>query len=651
MALPVRRLVLFQHGLGFFVRSGDVDAQFTVDVPRRAMDDVLKSLTIVTSHGVNVSTVTFETPDDRNPAARREPLVFDANTPLSSVVLACTGHRVEVLVGKKDRRIVGDLIGIEREDEDHLERALLVVNSPDGIELVELSAVQRITLLDDVARSDLSFGLEERRRDVDRGQARVVLSGPANVDVHYTAPAPAWRVSYRVLIEMGEHDHAADPTRRDVIVQGWGLFDNTLDEDLNAVELTLTAGMPVSFRYELHEPNTPDRPMVRDERRTLAEVFEFDEMSAGPGFSAEMEFERSASVGAVASSARMLKAPAPASAGRARLMQADAAATAAPVQAVGESRGALFAYNIANPVTVRRGESAMVPIAELRAVGARELLYNPRKTPDHPSVSVRVRNDALVLERGPATVFESGNYAGEAIVPFTTQGGEVVLGFALELGVRVTPIVRERTETRSIRVRDGSLLVGVIDIYEAEYTIDSKLASAAVVTVEHPRTYDTELVTGASASSAAEARFQVTVGARSSAVLNVVEEREREYRQHVAGLDGLSLQRYLDDKLLDRATFDSLAVVIALHAELASLDVARNQRDQACAKVRERLDDVRSNLSALDATRDSALRDKFVAQLEDLEGKLVVLDDADAAALVLADELDARISAALAALT
>ncbi len=644
MALPVRRLTLFQHGLGFFVRTGQVDAEFTVDVPRRAMDDVLKSLTVVPSNGVHVSTVAFETPPDRNPQARRDPLVLDPDTPMSSVVVACTGYRVEVTVGKKGRQIVGELIGLEREDAGHLQRALLVVNSSVGIELVPLRDVQRITLLDDVARSDLSFGLEERRRDVDRGQARVVLSAPSEVDVHYTAPAPAWRVSYRVLIEEENHETNLDLTRREVIVQGWGLFDNTLDEDLDGVDLTLTAGMPVSFRYELHEPNTPDRPVVRDERRTLAEVFEFDEMpAAGGGAMKDMEL-------AAPASAMMMKA-APAAAGRARSMRGSVVSDSAPVQATGESRGALFAYHIENPVSVRRGESAMVPIVEIRAVGSRELLYNPRKTPDHPSVSVRVRTNALVLERGPATVFEHGNYAGEAIVPFTTQGGEIVLGFALELGVRITPVTREKTETRSLRVRDGSLLVGVVDIYEAEYTIENQLADTSVVTLEHPRTYDTELVSKVDVSTAAEARVTVTVGARSTAVHTVVEQRGREYWQNITGLDGLSLQRYLDDKLLDRATFDSLASVVALQAELGALDVAREQRNRLRDQIRARLEDVRSNLQAIDATRDSALRDTFVRQLQELESKLGSLDDADASALVRADELDATITAALSALT
>src|SRR5205814_9236442 len=60
-----------------------------------------------------------------------------------------------------------------------------------------------------------------------------------------------------------------------VLLQGWGLFDNQLDEDLEDVALTLVAGMPVSFRYRLYEPHTPERPLIADEERTVTAPIEF----------------------------------------------------------------------------------------------------------------------------------------------------------------------------------------------------------------------------------------------------------------------------------------------------------------------------------------------------------------------------------------
>src|SRR4029434_2644614 len=80
---------------------------------------------------------------------------------------------------------------------------------------------------------------------------------------------------------------------------------------------------------------------------------------------------------------------------------------------VGEERGALFQYRVTHPVSVARGQSAMVPIVGRRIDGRKELLYNGQKLPKHPVASLRLRNETgLTLERGPVTVLEQGDYAG-----------------------------------------------------------------------------------------------------------------------------------------------------------------------------------------------------------------------------------------------
>jgi hypothetical protein len=638
MSLPLRRLTLFQHGLGFFGRSGETDAEFTLDVPRYAMDDVLKSLTVVARNGT-VRSVAFETPADRNPAMRRLPLDLAADTPLSSVIEAFAGRSVVVSVGT--RKVAGQLIGLEREEEDHLKRGLVCVLSDAGLELISVTAIERIGLADPTAIGDLEFALDERRRNTDRAQARVSLSGPGHVEVTYTAPAPAWRVSYRVFIDdVGDADaNATDGPGRRVFLQGWGLFDNTLDEHLEDVELTLTAGMPVSFRYGLHEPNTPERPVVDDDRRVLAESFSFDMMEPAGSMDAAM-------MSAAAPASRKKR-----SAPQGRVSETADVAMSAPVQAAGESRGTLFAYRISEPVSIRRGESGMVPIVEVRGDAQRDLLYNRDKTPDHPSATVRFRIGSEVLERGPATVLENGNYSGESVVPFTTAGGEVVLGFALELGVTVTPRFATRTETRAIRISDGSLVVGVVDVHDCTYRVESKLNRNSNITIEHPLISGALLVTQPHEQDAVHARFRGDVGPNTSVELVVTEQVKRSYYESIRGVDGQMLQSYLNDRLLDQSTYDALANVLRLQAELDDLERTRQQRDEARDNVRQRLNDVRSNLASLDPVRDGHLRDRFVLQMEELEGKLAALDVADDAGVAQANTVDAQITFALQQLT
>ena len=86
--------------------------------------------------------------------------------------------------------------------------------------------------------------------------------GAETVSISYIAPSPVWRVSYRLVAD--EVDDLKDGKG---LLQGWALFDNTLDEDLENVELTFVAGMPVSFIYDLYTPFTPERPVVQEEAR------------------------------------------------------------------------------------------------------------------------------------------------------------------------------------------------------------------------------------------------------------------------------------------------------------------------------------------------------------------------------------------------
>src|SRR3954466_4429167 len=54
---------------------------------------------------------------------------------------------------------------------------------------------------------------------------------------------------------LGEEDHPP-------MIQGWAVVDNTQDEDLENVTLSLVAGLPVSFIHDLYTPRYIRRPVV-----------------------------------------------------------------------------------------------------------------------------------------------------------------------------------------------------------------------------------------------------------------------------------------------------------------------------------------------------------------------------------------------------
>ncbi len=68
--LPIREVILYKHGVGFFERSGDLKPGETARLDFKAddMNDVLKSLTITDRSGGKIDGVRYdasESPDKR----------------------------------------------------------------------------------------------------------------------------------------------------------------------------------------------------------------------------------------------------------------------------------------------------------------------------------------------------------------------------------------------------------------------------------------------------------------------------------------------------------------------------------------------------------------------------------------------------------
>src|SRR5205085_9885529 len=74
------------------------------------------------------------------------------------------------------------------------------------------------------------------------------------IRISYTLEAPVWKATYRILL--GEEGRP--PT-----IQGWAVVDNMQDEDWEDVQLSLVAGLPVSFVHDLYTPRYIRRPEVR----------------------------------------------------------------------------------------------------------------------------------------------------------------------------------------------------------------------------------------------------------------------------------------------------------------------------------------------------------------------------------------------------
>ncbi len=643
MSLPIRRVTFYKHGLGFFERQGLFEGQeLRLEFPRAAMDDILKSLVAI-SQGGQILGLEFETPPDRNPKVSRKPLELSPEHSLIDLLGAFRGRMVRVRAGSET--LEGQLLGAELEDEDHLKRGKLGLYLPEEkiLRVLELAQVERVDLLDERASGDLEFFLRTVATDEERSSALLRLGeGRHDLQVSYIGPAPAWRVSYRLLADAEEGSQ--DPGSRKILLQGWGLFDNTLGEDLENVHLALVAGMPVSFRYALHQPNTPERPLVEDEERTVDAPIMFAAAPALMAVAAEMEYEDRARGAAVPNAKKMRAAE------LAKNLEQSTQSIAS-----GAERGALFAYQIEHPVSVRRGQSAMVPILSQRLEGRRELLFNERKQAKNPVASLRFKNTTgLSLERGPVTVLEQAEYAGEAVLDFSPDGAEVIVAYAVELGIQVRTQLQIETRIAKLFLKSGYLLIQEYHVQYTRYEIQNNTAKPAEIVIEHNRRAGYELfeTPGPVESTSELARWRVQSKAHSQSQFVVAERYLQTRHEEVSRLQMQTLESYFQGKYLDQASFAKLKALLALYDQLHTLENQQSRLDKERQKIYSRQTQLQGNLAPLGNTgEEGRLRARLVGELGRLEDALQSLGNQETAQMTQKANLEQQIEKALSTLS
>ena len=633
-AVPIRQLTLYKHGVAFVQRQAVLDADH-IDLRFRAgeVNDALKSLLVIDRQGGQVLGVRYATPPDSDSLLATSPLSLAPDHSLLDLLRGLRGWMVRLDTGSatERRELSGRLLGVELGEGDMPLRRVLVSlleEQTGAVHSLPLQQVREVTLLEPRARQDLDFFLQGSRGDALHRTVTIGLSpGRHDLAISYLIPSPTWRVSYRLVAEAA----AAEPDSPgalpaaqtgSLLLQGWGLFDNPFEEDLRDVAVTLTAGQPISFVYDLTTSRIPERSVVQDTVRTAAPV-EFDAAmpEAAPAFAGKAVAEFAARRGG----RQMAAAPAPMSVGSIQDL-AQQSANAAVTSEAGE----LFQYNVVAPVSVQRGESALVPILSTQLPYRRELLFNEAKLSGHPVAALRFNNaSGLVLERGPVTVVENGTYRGEAIVPFTRDGAELALAFAVELGIKVTPAHQRSSETAGIRIQGRLLHIKNASVLRTSYRIENTLEAEQDVLIEHPIMRGAELIeTPQPAERTAEwYRWSVSCPARQATSFTVAERRYEWQRSELLDLPYARLQEYLSARWLDAPTMARIRSLLEERAAIArneaELEKLRRERDGLYGRQEQ----LRANMAALGAEgEEGALRRQVVARLQSGEDRVVAIE-------------------------
>ncbi|GAB4519876.1 MAG: hypothetical protein OHK0046_29400 [Anaerolineae bacterium] len=635
-ALPVREIVLYKHGVGFFIRRGQVDSsEISLTFHRDEINDVLKSLTIFDHAGGQVLGVHYPTPMDRDARLANSSVRLNEDASMATLLRDLRGRQVTLgFQGKNGQEAVtGRVVGMDQQNDELDEQSVSVLTEQGEVRIFRFEDLRTVHIHDAESRADLAFFLDTIMGEDDRRTVYVRLTeGQHDLFVAYVAPAPTWRVSYRIVATSESDDNGK------ALLQGWGLFDNRLEEDLDSVQVTLVAGQPISFVYELYASRIPQRRVVEDETRIAPGPVEYMADKFSPDESAILPFRRPAvdDTGTTGAARRRATLPKVAEQAvtpgmnrlldRVRALGGDGVQAMATPEASTRESGEFFEYTVKTPVSIKRGESALVPIISSEVHYTRELLYNSEKFPTHPVASLRFENGTgLTLERGPITILENNDYRGEAIVAFTKDGNQVYLPYAVEMGVRVTEHKVDNVEVNGVNIEGAFLVYEEYQIERVNYILENTTSRALVITIEAPTRGDYELfdTPDPAMETARERRWRVELPPHTKREFTRKERQMQWRHQELRRLDYSSLQRFLENRWLDQGTYDQLADMLS---NLTFIIRARVQREDLADERRtlyEQQEQLRANLTTLQTNGpESGFRNRLLKQLEESQDRL-----------------------------
>jgi hypothetical protein len=650
-ALPIRNVVLYSSGVGYFQRRGEIDGNVRVDLTFQVRDinDLIKSMVVQDEKGV-VSAVSYDSLDPVERTLKSYAVNLTNNPSFGQILSQMRGERVEVVLQQtavnQPGTVQGAIMGIEKQRQTSkdgpVETDVVNLWCAEGVRAIKLGDVQRLRFLNPTIENEFRRALDTLSLSHDAQKKAVSLNfagdGKRDVKVGYVVENPIWKTSYRLVLDK----ESGKP-----FLQGWAIVDNPTDDDWNGVGMALVSGRPISFQMDLYQPLYVPRPMVemelfqslrpvaygggiREEQKALASAPMADGFARGgamPAAKSEtatrgfrnraMDRDKAMEEGERLSE-ELGK--------RMNLQQGvQSAATASQL-------GDFFQYFINQPVTLPRQKSALLPIVNKEVEGRRLSIYNPSVHAKFPMLGLMLKNSSgLHLMQGPITVFEGSTYAGDARIQDLQPSDERLISFAVDLGTEVeTKVQNPPQRLTKVLVRDGAVWTTNRIREEKTYTVTNRSGQERTLWIEHPYRAEFELISKEKPVERTSDfyRFEMKVAPdpKKGISQTIVEERDVSTAFAISNSPDATIRFFMTNALASPGVKKALEAALALKADHAK---AQQDLTNVNLELRNLTDDqgrLRANLREMPATAAAYKRylekfDKQETQIEELQAK------------------------------
>ena len=611
--LPIREVILYKHGVGYFERAGELRSGETARLDFKAsdMNDVLKSLTIVDRNGGVIGGIRYDAAEALDKRLQDFPFAIDRQASLAAFLDQMKGARLELRLGSDT--VAGMIVSarMSKPDEKSPERETVVLLVDSGeIRNFDLGAASSVKLSDPklqgLLRDYLTVLSGARSKDRRSVYVDALGTGTRQLAARYMTPSAVWKSSYRLIFG----------SQAEATLEGWAIVDNTSGEDWTNVKLSVVSGRPISFITQLYEPRYATRPTAE-----LAENQPVAPVVLQGAFSPPPPAPKAAQ--ATGGNRFALREEE-----RARF-DAVRESSIAPTTDTREL-GELFEYSFSSPASVKQGESAMLPFLQQK-IGARKLLIYMESFGLHPMNAAEIANSTgKTLDGGPITVYDANAYAGEALVETLKAGDKRLITYGIDLGSRVTTAFdSSKANVREIHFSRGILTTRNAVEETKTYTIKNVDPKRKTVIIEHKQRPGYKLLDGKPSETTADSyRFEVNVGGNSTEAFVVREERVYDQTMSVSSITPDLIATYLQNKSLSEVGRRQLEQIAQKKREIVAND---SQLRQAQADLNSLTQDEERQRKNIESLRNVAgqqnLVQQYAGQLAASEVKLTGLRD------------------------
>ena len=271
--LPVRKVVLYKNGVGYFEHAGTVNGnqRVAIDFTSPQLNDVLQSLTVLDQGGGRVGGVNYNSTTPLAEQLKALSLGMTDDPSSTELFQALRGQRVEVTGGPVSNGAGGVITGRLMSIESRTQKVgasdsattvdsyyLTLIAASGAVRVIELNPALSVRPLDASLQGQLDRYLELLSTTHSTGLRHLTLdslgTGQRELHVSYISEVPVWKSTYRLVFPRVPNGSAT--------MQGWAVVDNTVGADWDNVQLSLVAGAPQSFIQPLSQPLYTRRPEI-----------------------------------------------------------------------------------------------------------------------------------------------------------------------------------------------------------------------------------------------------------------------------------------------------------------------------------------------------------------------------------------------------